>query len=274
MIRGTENESAVLSAVRSMYFVKAVFEVGMLGDLSNPWLAASPDGVALLTISELKYAQCPGSCPVDCSFHDFASGNLSSAHGEVASLEIKTSVASSSLQRNVRRASVDVVTCIVGDDVFNRMIPKEHVGQMVQQMCVLQCHFSIYVGASQTGLLYKVAARIEPATLETCRDVLVRTGGPPVSWAHESNVEAPLFASSETKRVLESRLGFWQLVNNDVSVNGPLAPVKILKHGIQSLYSKQKGGVDGGAQYRAVMRSSTSSFRWEQKITWPTFKTL
>lgn len=207
MMRGTENDSAFFSAVRSMYFVEAVYEVAMFGNLANPWLAVSQDGVALLNFSKLKYARCAGSCAVGCSFHDCASWNQSAALGEVASLQFKTSLASSSLQRNVPRPSVDVDTCILGDDTFNRLVPMEHAEQVVQQMCVLQCYISIYFYASKTGLPYMVVAQLEPATLETCRDVLVKRIRATVSWAHELNVEAPLFACSETKRKLEPGLG-------------------------------------------------------------------
>ena len=39
-------------------------------------------------------------------------------------------------------------------------------------------------------------------------------------------------------------------------------------------YSKSKGGVDGSAQARAMLRSPSASFKWEQKVVWKTLKTL
>jgi hypothetical protein len=43
---------------------------------------------------------------------------------------------------------------------------------------------------------------------------------------------------------------------------------------IYSIYSQTKGEVDGSAQARAILRSSTSSFRWERHIVSQTLKTL
>ena len=54
----------------------------------------------------------------------------------------------------------------------------------------------------------------------------------------------------------------------------PLPPLKRYKHSSQSLYSKTKGGVDGATQERAMLRSSTSHFKWEQKLISQTIKTL
>ena len=39
-------------------------------------------------------------------------------------------------------------------------------------------------------------------------------------------------------------------------------------------YSKTKGGVDGSAQARAMLRSPSASFKWEQKVVGQTLKTL
>lgn len=78
----------------------------------------------------------------------------------VATLEIKSSVSASSPQINICRASVNIVTCIVGDERFNEMIPEEHVGQVVQQMCGVECHFEIYVRASEAGVLHTVVSQI------------------------------------------------------------------------------------------------------------------
>jgi hypothetical protein len=56
----------------------------------------------------------------------------------LASVEIKTSVAASSLERSVQLASIDVKACQVGDEFFRRLVPEEHVGQLLHQMLVLK----------------------------------------------------------------------------------------------------------------------------------------
>jgi hypothetical protein len=96
-----------------------------------------------------------------------------------------------------------------------------------------------------------------------------------LQWAYLSVTgSAPEFADAKTKQLLESGVKFWRLVNENVMGHGPFPPVKVFKHGIQSLYSKTKGGVDGSAKARAIMRSTTISPQWEQKLVTQTFKTL
>ena len=51
--------------------------------------------------------------------------------------------------------------------------------------------------------------------------------------------------------VVESNLQLWRVVNEHVIRTGePLRPVKFFQHGVQVLYSKLKGGVDGMAQQK------------------------
>ena len=97
------------------------------------------------------------------------------------------------------------------------------------------------------------------------------------TWAHEPSAVdlIPLaFADSQTKSLLEDKPSFWRAISEDVKGRGPMPPIKVFKHGMQSLYSKTKGGVDGTAQARAIMRSSTSSLRWEQTLFIQTLKML
>ena len=63
-------------------------------------------------------------------------------------------------------------------------------------------------------------------------------------------------------------------MNEHVLTHGPLPPVKLFKSGLQTFYSKTKCGVDGVTQFRAVLRSPTSSPDWEHKVAIQTFKTL
>ena len=71
----------------------------------------------------------------------------------------------------------------------------------------------------------------------------------------------PLFVDRQTKIILSERLSFWKVIEYYAKEHDAFVPVKIFKHGIQSLYSKTKGGVDGSAQARVIMRSSTSSLK-------------
>lgn len=56
--------------------------------------------------------------------------------------------------------------------------------------------------------------------------------------------------------------------------NKPFPQLKLFKHGWQSIFSKTKGGLVGGAQARTILRSSTSVFHWEQNIVSQTLKSV
>ncbi len=71
-----------------------------------------------------------------------------------------------------------------------------------------------------------------------------------------------------------SNVSFWSSFRSKVLQEGPTQPLKLFKHGSQSIYSKTKGGVDGTAQARAILRCSTSSLSWEQKMVSQILETL
>ena len=107
-----------------------------------------------------------------------------------------------------------------------------------------------------------------------CEEALENVALAAVQWAHEENGQIPEFCDGDSRKQIESKLPFWRMVNNYVIENDALMPVKIFKHGMQSLYSKTKGGVDGGAQAREILRSPGSTLQREQKIFCQTLKTL
>ena len=178
MMRGTVNETASLAALSAKPFVKAVFECGMLAKSDASCLASSPDGIALI---DTKYS--------------FSTGSAKNAEQKglaIAFVEIKTSVATSILDRGVGRATVDILSCTVGDEQFNKYIGKEHIGQMIQQMIVLRLNHVIYISAADVGLLYRVfycpAAIINEGT-----EALRSKAEALVSWAHQDDGQVPLF---------------------------------------------------------------------------------
>jgi hypothetical protein len=48
MVIGAKNKSAVLQAFSKLSYVKSIFEVGLLENKTYPWMATSPDGVAVV----------------------------------------------------------------------------------------------------------------------------------------------------------------------------------------------------------------------------------
>ena len=111
MMRSTANESAVVAAVAAKDFVLCLCECGMMAMRENGWLACSPNGVGIIDITKLKFNQATAQeYPIDECCEQFSC------------LEIKTSVAESSIDRSIGRASVDVMTCIVGNTDFREYI--------------------------------------------------------------------------------------------------------------------------------------------------------
>jgi hypothetical protein len=96
-----------------MTFVKNVFELGMIALKEASWIACSPDGVALIDVAGLGL---PG---------------YAGAEDVVASVEIKTSDAASSLSRAASDAAAKVITCDLGDATFREHIPEAHVAQVI-----------------------------------------------------------------------------------------------------------------------------------------------
>lgn len=258
MMRGTANEGAVMSSLNGRDFVKCIYECGMLGKKNETWLACSPDGIAIIDLSLLGMAR-----------DGVLDGQLA-----IASVEIKTSTAQSTLDRALSRATAEVVKCSVGDAKFKQYIPTEHIGQVLHQLVVLSVNYLIYISASEAGVMYTVVVHCSSNIIDQCCNVLTSVALPTVSWAHEQNPKPPAFTEPSTARTLKSRLPFWMMVNNYVKDNDALPPLKTFRHASQSLYSKTKGGVDGSAQARAILRSSTSSLKWEQKVVSQTIKTL
>jgi hypothetical protein len=48
IVIGAKNESAVFQALSKLSYVRSIFEVGLLENKTYPWMATSPDGVAVV----------------------------------------------------------------------------------------------------------------------------------------------------------------------------------------------------------------------------------
>eukprot|EP00737_Agarophyton_chilense_P004797 gb/GEZJ01006395.1/.p1 GENE.gb/GEZJ01006395.1/~~gb/GEZJ01006395.1/.p1 ORF type:complete len:425 (-),score=36.09 gb/GEZJ01006395.1/:504-1778(-) len=258
MMRGTCNEQAVLNALSKKPFVLSIHECGMLADKQHSWLACSADGIARIDLAQTSFASAIGG-----------EDNVA-----LATVEIKTSVSSSSLNRALNNASLDLACVKVGDASVLQRIPQEHIGQVLQQMLVINTNYSIYAVSSETALLSCTLLYASNDKLRAYKDCLVSQAGPLVTWAHTDTPVVPSFVDVTTKRLLKERIVFWKLINTHVTNHDAFVPLKLFKHGIQGMYSKTKGGVDGSAQARAILRSATTKLKWEQKVVGQTLKTL
>lgn len=69
-------------------------------------------------------------------------------------------------------ATADTIFCTLGDLIFLKMAPEEHVFQFLLQVIVLLANYGIYVTASETGILRVVVIKFETSTLDACFQVL------------------------------------------------------------------------------------------------------
>lgn len=264
MMRGSANEGPVIAHLRTMAFVRDVYEVGMLELSQHQELACSPDGVALLDSnpSVSSHLEGDGDLEVD--------GN----RVWIAPVEVKTRVSPNTLGTSIVLTSAEALFCDLGDEVCHKYVATEHLAQVVQQVTVLGAQFAVYIMASETGVLYTVVMRVSDAMKVVCLETLKRVSDPVVTWAQMADGSIPYFAPRGCFDILRSRWSFWKVVNEHVKANGPFRPLKLFKHAIQSFYSKTKGGVDGATQQRAILRSATSHLQWEQKLVSQVLKTV
>lgn len=263
-MRGTSNESAVLNFTRHIPAIEAVFEVGMLGSCTDPHLACSPDGVALVKADSSVSVFLHGAGDIQCE------GNAL----WIAPVEIKTKVSASTVQESLGLMNSASIHCFICDETCREHIPKDHMLQMLHQATVMKCSLAIYVASAETGVLYTVFMRVNVEIRNVALSALNLVSASVVKWAHETENRIPSFVPSNQRSALQSRLDFWSAVNNHVISTGPFQPLKLFKHATQSFYSKTKGGVDGATQYRAVLTSSGSQLAWEQKLITQVLKSL
>lgn len=94
-------------------------------------------------------------------------------------------------------------------------------------------------------------------------------------WAHSAEWSViPSFTPLEISSLFASHKPLWMAVNTHVTLNGPIPPIKLFRHGFQVFCSKRKDGIDGVTQYRSILRASITSVGWEQKVVIQTCKTL
>jgi phage tail sheath protein FI len=125
MVTGAKNESAVLQAFSKLSYVRIIFEVGLLENKTYPWMAASPDGVAVV-----------GFMPEE---------NI------VASIEIKTRVSTEQIQQAEEIAAKyqhKLIVCDIGDETWKECIEEEHSTQVLLQLWVMRLQLAFYIVAT------------------------------------------------------------------------------------------------------------------------------
>ena len=230
----------------------------MFGDKEHRWLTCSPDELALIDINKTA----------------FNTSDCTESQLHVCSVEIKTSIADSTRSRAVGNASVNFVCVEMGRPEFLERVSHCHIDQLMQHIIVLHVSYVLYVACSKAASLSCTLIRAPLQLMQEARNILQVNGNCFLSWAYDPTECFPTFVESDTKRILKSRLHLWRAINTRAQNLQPFVPLPLFKHGVQCFYSKTKGGVDVSAQTRAMMRSPSATFKWEQKVVGQTLKTL
>lgn len=166
MKRGSVNEAAVMDSLRATELVIGLFEVGLVSMKEVPYLACSPDGIAILRIESMQFEN---STP---------EGEGCGKNYCLASVEIKTRVSARTLGQSMEFTSADPVSCEVGDTRFRQLVPTEHTSQLLHQATVLKLSYVLYVCASETEILYIVVAKCLVEQFNVSYGVLRAVGDP------------------------------------------------------------------------------------------------
>jgi hypothetical protein len=126
MVAGTKNEQATLRSLQGVLGIEKVYECGLLESKTNPWLAASPDAIAVFIESD---------------------GSL-----QAATVEVKSRDADATIKTAMKLKSEygQFIECVVGDEMWGKCVPRSHSTQMIVQSLITQQKYLLYV-ASMCG---------------------------------------------------------------------------------------------------------------------------
>lgn len=258
-MRGSFNEDAGLNSLRQYLHVSHFFNCDVFAMESQQYMDCSPDA------SKFSNPELFDSCRK--LYYEEVTYFL-------ATVEINTAVCASSISAYLSLTSADFIICSVGSEVFKTYIAQKHAGLVVQQSIVLGFNICIYIAVADTGIVYKVIAIFDDATLSTLHGSFRVVTYPLVHSSDYHPVVPPSYFTAHQKAIRYSQHKFSNCINSHVMTSGPFPPVKVLKHDIQIFYSKTKGGVDGSTQARTFLRSSTIYLKWEQKLVKQSLKTI
>jgi hypothetical protein len=241
MMIGAKKEAAVLNAFSKLTYVKGVFECGLLENKQHPWMAASPDGAAVVKFNDDQLI--------------------------VASVEVKTRVAVERAEEAKKIASkyqYKLITCDIGDDTWNECVEREHSTQVILQLWVMKLQTAFYIvtlpgtSTSSGKIVYVVTGnltlqyansffdqymeRVEKLLLLVYRSTTVDQVVKALPKEIEPGIVELLktrwpFFTAIWKYALESSSGF--------------PPCNIYKTSFQTLYNCLKDGLDANTQQMA-----------------------
>jgi hypothetical protein len=147
---GSKNEDAVLMAFASFCSVTDIFQCGLFESKVYPWLAASPDGIAIIMEPE---------------------GNK-----KVAVVEIKTWVSLEQIRAAeeicAKYNDNEIIETFIGSPIFEEVVKKDHATQLMIQMSTVGIDWAVYI-VTQAGtqgssgrIIYAVLVHFPPLEFE------------------------------------------------------------------------------------------------------------
>ncbi len=259
MVIGSKNENAVLKAFSNLDYVCSVFDVGLIEHSDIPWLAASPDAVAIIQTTE-----------------DFAG---------IVPVEVKTRVAPDRIleaERIAQDYNCKLIFCGVGDEVWKECVEPEHSTQVMMQMLVLRVTHGIYIVArpgTREGhgrILYVVMGKWTEEDATNFKDRLLNNVHELLILFYECSTvgellhQLPRDLDGKHIDIIATRWPFFKSVR-EVALSwnpgqGPLGfpKTELFKTSFQCLYNSLKGGLDANTQqYMTIMPKINVKF--EQK---------
>lgn len=173
--------------------------------VTNPSIAASPDGIGVLTVDHFKALEWDGPGCLEVDGTKFL----------LEVLAIETAVANRALGAQLPPVEEYVAYVTVGDTVCATFVPREHMAQILLQILVSKFNFALYLCTGEAGFVSVTVVYCPIIILLELGIHLDSLPGMTLRWAHDGE-GVPTYATEADTMTLESRLPFWKAVNSHV----------------------------------------------------------
>jgi len=213
------NEGNVVVALRSLRWVKQVYQVGLLRSKELPFAAVSADGLAWIVVN----------------------GALT-----LCGVEMKTRSGTDALRNSYAiRNQLNSPHLIVDLDspILQVLVPEsDYRYQIAHQMVVLNLDTVLFVIATEGQICYTVTVKSTAASVyrrQVMADLRRLDSYMNLSLIHTEG-RVPEIVPAPYQAIWRTNLTFWTLLKTTVATQGLLGPVKEFLHIMQALYSKNK----------------------------------
>lgn len=181
-------EGPVLHSLRSRDYVKDIQYCGMLVLHGFSWTACYPDGVSMI--------------------EEVAIGMDRFSELQMASVDTKTSVSSSIVDRTLQHTTQEIITCQVGDETFLKVITINHIGGILHKLF----HWMWDTSSLSHWHFVLCVVKLSPFVRDF-KQVLMNRVKPLIEWAYMADVVCLPEVDLERTRTVSEKLPFWRMVN-------------------------------------------------------------